>query len=117
MMIQPIGCQPVTEERLQEVTRRIVEALSPEKVVLFGSYVYGSPTPDSDVDLLIIMHSDQRPAKRVSVVSRLFHPRPFPMDIVVRTPQEIEHSRRLVDPFIREVLEKGRVLYDRERRS
>lgn len=114
-MTQPIGCQPVTEERLQEVTRHIVETLSPEKVILFGSYAYGSPTPDSDVDLLIIMDSDQRPAKRVSVVSRLFHPRPFPMDIVVRTPQEIERSRRSIDPFIHEVLKKGKVLYDRDR--
>ncbi len=52
--VAPIGFPPVTEERLQEVARRIVEAFAPERIILFGSYAWGEPTPHSDVDLLIV---------------------------------------------------------------
>ncbi len=54
----------VTEELLAEITRCIVEAFQPEKVVLFGSYAYGKPHTDSDVDLMVIMNSQVRPVER-----------------------------------------------------
>ena len=111
--VTPTGFRPVTEELLKEITERIVEALAPEKVILFGSYAQGQPTSDSDVDLLIVMESEERPSKRRQAVSRLFRERPFPMDIVVRTPREIEQAMEGIDPFIREILERGKVLYDR----
>jgi predicted nucleotidyltransferase len=110
--VAPTGFQPVTDELLQQVTRCIVDALAPERVILFGSYAYGEPTPDSDVDLLIVIETEERPSKRRRAVSRLFRERPFPMDIVVRTPAEVERSRERVDPFMREILDKGRVLYE-----
>jgi predicted nucleotidyltransferase len=80
-IVAPIGFQPVTDELLKEVTERIVEALAPEQVILFGSYADGKPTPDSDVDLLIVMETEKRPSQRRQAVSRLFRDRPFPMDI------------------------------------
>ena len=104
---------PQIEERLQDVTKRIVEAFAPQRIILFGSYAYGQPNLDSDVDLLIVMESDERPAARATRVSRLLRPRPFPMDIVVRTPQEIQDRLEIGDYFIREALEQGRVLYER----
>jgi len=81
-----IGFSQVTEERLQEVVRRIVQEFDPQRVVLFGSYACGEPGPDSDVDLLVVMESDERPAARATRVSRVLRPRLFPMDILVRTP-------------------------------
>ncbi len=111
----PIGFQPVTDELLRKVTERIVDAFAPERVILFGSYAHGKPTPDSDVDLLIVMETDERPSKRRQAVSRLFRERPFPMDIVVRTPAEMKQSMKRVDPFIHEVLKRGKVLYERSR--
>lgn len=116
-IVAPIGFQPVTDELLKEVTERIVDALTPEQVILFGSYAHGKPTPDSDVDLLIVMETEERPSKRRRAVSRLFRERPFPMDIVVRTPAEMKQSMERVDPFIHDVLERGKVLYERSRRS
>jgi predicted nucleotidyltransferase len=104
---------PQIEDRLEDVTKRIVEVFDPHRIILFGSYVYGQPTSDSDVDLLILMESDERPAVRAMQVSRLLRPRPFPMDILVRTPEEIQHRLEIGDYFIREVLEQGRVLYER----
>jgi hypothetical protein len=76
---QPPGCGPVTEEVLAEIVRRIIAALHPEKVILFGSYVYGAPSDNSDVDLLVILNSRARPVDRYLAVSRLLRPRPFPL--------------------------------------
>lgn len=106
--------RPVTEELLREVTKRIVEAFDPEKIILFGSHAYGTPTPDSDVDLLIIMESDERPAKRSMRVSKVLQPRPFPMDILVRTPQEVARRLSLGDYFFIEIMKRGKVLYERD---
>jgi predicted nucleotidyltransferase len=111
--VQPPGFSPVTEEALDEIVRRIVSALEPEKIIFFGSYVYGTPSPDSDVDLLVIMETDARPADRYLAVSRLLRPRPFPLDILVKTPQEIAQALAKGDFFIREIITKGRVLYER----
>ena len=93
--------------------QRIVEALQPEKIILFGSYAYGMPTPDSDVDLLVIMETTAPHVERYLSVSRLLRPRLFPVDILVRTPGEIERALRSGDFFIQEILSRGRVLYER----
>ena len=105
------GFGPVTQEILAEITRRIVAALNPRKIILFGSYAYGHPDSDSDVDLLVILGTDQKPAERQGIVSRLIRPRPFPVDILVRTPQEMEAAIRNQDPFIQKIVERGRLLY------
>jgi predicted nucleotidyltransferase len=111
--VQPPGFGPVTEEALAEIVRRIVTALHPEKVILFGSYVYGTPSDDSDVDLLVILNSRARPVDRYLAVSRLLRPRPFPLDILVKTPEEITQALRKGDTFIREIMSQGRMLYER----
>jgi len=105
------------EDKLQEVTKRIVEAFNPQRIIVFGSHAYGQPTPDSDVDLLIVMESSERPATRAMQVSKLLRPRPFPVDILVRTPQEIQQRLEMDDYFIREIMERGRVLYERPLRA
>jgi predicted nucleotidyltransferase len=102
------------DEQLRDVTRRLAQALNPQRIVLFGSHAWGQPAADSDVDLLIVMDSTERPAARATRASRLLRPRPFPMDILVRTPQEIQHRLDIGDQFIREILERGKVLYDRD---
>jgi hypothetical protein len=65
------------------------------------------------VDLLIVMESNERPAARATRVSKLLRPRPFPMDIMVRTPEEIQQRLQMGDYFIREIMEQGKVLYER----
>lgn len=104
---------PVTEEILAEITRRIVTALDPEKVILFGSYAYGTPHVDSDVDLLVILESDLDGMQSVIAISRLIMPRPFPVDILVKTPAEVETALKRNDFFIEEIIKQGRVLYER----
>jgi predicted nucleotidyltransferase len=95
------------------MVQRIVAELDPEKIVLFGSYAYGAPTADSDVDLLIILETDAPRKERSWLVSRLLIPRPFPVDILVKTPQEIEQALAGGDFFIQEIMARGKVLYER----
>jgi predicted nucleotidyltransferase len=92
----------------------IVEGLQPEKIILFGSYAYGTPTPDSDVDLLVVMETTATTTERFLSVCRLLRPRPFPVDILVKTPKEIRCAFEEGDFFIQEIVSQGRVLYEQK---
>ncbi len=113
--VTPTGFRTAVAEALPEAVRRIVEALHPEKIVLFGSYAYGTATPDSDVDLLVVMETDAPDVERCLAVSRLLRPRPVPVDIIVRTPSEIQSALRADDFFTAEIFSRGQVLYERGR--
>jgi predicted nucleotidyltransferase len=110
----PTGFPPVAKT-LPKAVKRLVAELNPEKIILFGSYAYGNPTPDSDVDLLIIMKTRARPIDRYVAASNILYPREFPVDIVVKTPGEIqaEFRKKKRNVFMREVLTKGKVIYER----
>ena len=85
-MVQVIADEPV----LQEMVRRLVEAIDPDRIILFGSRARGDARPDSDVDLLIIKDSDEPPHKRSIPAYRALGRIPAPTDILWRTPQEVE---------------------------
>lgn len=117
--MKPSGFPPVAET-LPKATRKIVSALRPEKIILFGSYAIGNPTPDSDVDLLIIMEIHSNYKETYRMVSSLLYPRQFPVDIIIKTPKEVEEAikgGRDNSFFIREILKTGRILYDRNKRA
>ena len=80
-------------------------------VILFGSYAYGEPTDDSDVDLLLIMPHRGAGARMASQV-RLACPRTFPMDLIVRSPAEVRRRVRMGDRFLSEIMSKGIVLHE-----
>ncbi len=98
-------------EQILNVARRIGEEFSPQRVILFGSYAYGQPTPDSDVDLLVIT-SFKGSSVEKSVEMRLKVRPPFPVDLLVRTPQKVQERLAMGDCFMREILTKGKVLYE-----
>lgn len=101
---------PINQRKRVE---KIVENISPERVVLFDSQATGKATEDSDIDLLVVWDTSLKPAEGVRHISRLISPRPGPLDIVVRTPGELDKARHRVEPFLSEVLEKGISLYAR----
>jgi predicted nucleotidyltransferase len=105
---------PVTPGLSRQITQKVVHAFQPKNIILFGSYAYGKPTADSDLDLLIVMESRDRPAERIRKVSDLFDPRPLPMDFIVLTPGEVRQRLSGFDPFLEEVLERGQTLYGSE---
>jgi len=112
--ITPTGLPAPVSETLPKATPRLVEGLRPEKIILFGSYAYGSPTPDSDVDLLVVMETNLSSTQRFLAVSRLLSPRPFPIDILVKRPHEIKRALAAGDFFIKEIISQGKVLYERQ---
>ena len=111
--ITPTGCEQPVSVTLPKAVRRIARTLRPARIILFGSYAYGTPTQDSDVDLLVVMNTTASSKERSWAVSQLLMPRPFPVDILVRTPREIKQALDQRDFFIHEILTQGRVLYER----
>lgn len=109
----PAGLSVSVGQSLRPAIQRIVKELNPEKIVLFGSYAYGKPNRHSDVDLLVILNTRASPSERSWKVSRLLLPRPFPVDILVKTPGEIKKALKSGDFFLSEILNRGKVLYER----
>ncbi len=102
----------VSRERIAEFGRMIADRFDPEKIILFGSHAYGNPGGDSDVDLLVVMPFDgSSHHKAVEIKSAL--PRPFPLDLLVRTPEELSKRVAMNDFFVKEIFERGIVLYER----
>lgn len=98
-------------ESLPQVVERLVRELRPYQIILFGSYAAGNPTPDSDVDLLIIWDAPPERSERVRRVVRALQPRPFPVDVISKTPQELREELP-GSFFLREILRTGKVLYE-----
>ncbi len=105
--------QAPVEALLPQVVQRLVTAVAPQKIVLFGSHAYGAPGPDSDVDLLVVLDRPGSRTERYLAVAEQLRPRRFPVDLIVRTPTEIEQALTGGDFFIQEILARGRVLYER----
>jgi predicted nucleotidyltransferase len=95
---------------IRRFAREIAERFHPYKIILFGSYAYGTPHAESDVDLLVIMPCHD--AVNQSIRICLAFERPFSYDLIVRTPKQIERGLRDDDWFLREITEKGKVLYE-----
>ena len=100
---------------ISEVVDRIKEKYEPEKIILYGSYAYGKPTEDSDIDLFIVKDTDKRRVDRYVEVSRLLAEREADISIspLVYTPKEVEERLALGDDFVEEILTRGKVLYAR----
>ncbi len=96
---------------IQKVLRQIIEGFNPRKVILFGSHAYGEPGPDSDVDLLVVMETKERAIRKAGEISGAIE-HPFPIDILVRTPEKIRERIEMGDGFVREIMTKGVVLYE-----
>jgi predicted nucleotidyltransferase len=103
----------VDENVLQEIVRRLVAAIDPDRIVLFGSRARGDAKPDSDVDLLVIKDSDEPAHRRVIHAYRALTGLGVPKDILWRTPAEIEEWSRVGNYVTTEALREGRVLYEK----
>ena len=102
----------MTRLEIDALAERIGAEFRPEKVILFGSHAYGTPSEDSDVDLLVIMeHSGSSGIAQALEIVRQVRSR-IPVDLVVRTPQEMRQRLQWNDFFLKEVVERGEVLYE-----
>ena len=105
---QPVP--PVTREVLQAFTQQLVERFAPEKVILFGSQVRGEGRWDSDADILVVMPFQGRHLAQIRAIRKSCHAG-FPLDLLVRRPDEIAERYLGGDPIIREALDHGTVLH------
>ena len=104
--------QRIPMRAIRVVVEQIADKFQPEKIILFGSYAYGQPRPESDVDLLVIMNTPLRSRQQRLEISRALSPRPFPLDIIIRTPEQLEERIAMGDLFLLEITTKGKVLYE-----
>ena len=103
----------VTWNTIEELSSQIASKYEPEKIILFGSYAYGSATDDSDVDLLVILPFQGKSFRKSLEILNSVDPH-FAVDLFARNPDDT--ARRYVegDPLIREALDKGKILYERD---
>ena len=98
-------------DSIQKVVAQIVQEFRPERVILFGSYASGTPTPGSDVDLLVVMPCEGKETRKAIEILHSIAPK-IPIDLLVRTPERLEQRLTWNDFFLHEVMEKGQLLYE-----
>jgi predicted nucleotidyltransferase len=101
----------ISREEIQAFVDEVVKRFRPAKVILFGSYACGTPTEDSDVDLMVVMrHRGSAPLKAARIMLDCVHN--FPLDLLVRSPAQLRARLKLGDTFMREIQTKGFVLHE-----
>jgi uncharacterized protein len=101
----------IDEKSIQDLRDRLAAECQPERIILFGSYAHGNPGADSDVDILVIVgHGDSGPKKAAEILKRI-NPR-IPVDLVVRTGDQVRNRLQADDFFLAEIMNHGRVLYE-----
>jgi len=102
----------ITEDQINHIVDIIVKNVNPEKIILFGSYAYGEPHKDSDLDILVIKDTDDDRYRRTREIRRHLRGTKIPIDIVVYTKAEVEEWKHTKSAFITQVMQKGKVLYE-----
>ena len=103
----------IDQASIGHLSERIAQEFQPDKIILFGSYAQGTATPDSDVDLMVILPFEGRNFwKSLEMLNRLDPP--FPIDLLARRPEDVTRRYAEGDPLIREVIDRGKVLYVRD---
>ena len=97
---------------IQRYCDQIAEAFKPQRIVLFGSYAYGKPTPDSDVDVLVVMKKARRLWMQTTQKIHEKVSAGFPVDVIVRDPDFLRERLHEGDTFLEEITTKGRVMYE-----
>lgn len=107
-----------TKSEINKIKQILIDKYKPERIVLFGSFAWGKPNQDSDLDFLIIKKVQKpRPAREQEVYRVLsdyhYSAESLPVDIIVHTPDEAKKRLSLGDPFIKEILTRGQVIYEK----
>ena len=104
------------EAEISKIVRQVVDGYQPEKIILFGSYAYGKPNADSDLDLLIIKETSERFIDRWTNIRKIVSDpkRSIPFEPIVLTPREVDERLAMGDQFIEEIINGGEVLYTSE---
>lgn len=96
---------------IRDFAQRVAERFQPERIILFGSHAYGQPHADSDVDVLVVMPTRNQLDQAVRI--ELACEPCFPLDLIVRTPENMRWRLEEGDSFLREIVSRGKVLYEK----
>ncbi len=107
--------KPQANEILERIVAVLKKHYEPEKIILFGSYAYGQPGEESDIDLLIIKETDKPFFQRLAELRKIVSEsrRGYAFEPVVLTPKELKERLKRGDQFFQTIMEKGTVLYAR----
>jgi predicted nucleotidyltransferase len=105
---------PEPRKQIELLCRAIALEFHPDKLVLFGSHASGKPRPESDVDLLVVMPFDGSPFRQAAIIlDHVVHAVGImPLDLVVRTAQQVQERIQMGDSFMVDIIERGRVMYE-----
>ena len=101
----------VEMKEIRDLTSQIAREFSPDRIILFGSHAYGQPGNDSDVDILVVLSFEGKPVRKAIEIRNRVNAG-LPLDLIVRTPEQLAERVAQNDWFIREILERGRTLYE-----
>jgi len=105
---------PVVEEQIHKITERIVRRFEPVKIILFGSYAQGKQTPDSDIDLLVVMPVRGSKRKKAVEIGVELHDINVAKDVIVVRPEEFEWRKETIGTIEWPAFHEGKVLYERQ---
>ncbi len=103
----------ITEEEINGVVEKIIKGYNPEKIILFGSYSAGNPNENSDIDLFVVKDTDKPRPERTIELRKMLYGSKLPIDLIVYNQKEIDEKIKNKYSFVNEVLETGRVMYER----
>jgi uncharacterized protein len=101
----------ITMSQIETLAKSIANEFKPNQIILFGSYAYGTPNDDSDVDLLVVLPFAGKPVRKAIEMRSRVNSK-VPLELLVRTPEKVAKRIANNDWFMREIVEKGRVLYE-----
>lgn len=110
--LKPLERPPVDDALISEITQRIVEAVHPNRIILFGSRARGDARQDSDIDLFVEWETPESRLDRYMKVLSLFHGRRWSMDLIVMTPEEVRERRNVRHSIVPVIEREGRILFD-----
>jgi predicted nucleotidyltransferase len=102
----------ITQEQISEITKRIVGHFKPQKIILYGSYANGTPTEESDLDLLIIKDSDIPSRLQNRKIRKILSDLRIPIDVIVKTPEEFQTYKDIIGTIIYPANQFGKVIYE-----
>lgn len=98
--------------KILQLAQQIASMAQPEKVILFGSYAYGQPTDDSDLDFLVILPFKGHWVHKAVEIRQQLPIDNFSLDLLVRSPEQVQERLAIGDSFMQEIINKGKVLYE-----
>lgn len=100
------------EQEISKITDKIIKEFRPEKVILFGSYAWGNPKKNSDVDLLVIKNDPIKNTREMAVeLEKILIKRNLPLDLLVYKPEQLKKRLALKDAFLSKIISQGKILY------